>query len=51
MIGHCGGFPEISASFNVALDTGYVEIVLSNYDAGTFGLVRCIEHAVDQIRQ
>jgi CubicO group peptidase (beta-lactamase class C family) len=50
-IGHDGGFPGISASFQVALDTGYVAIVLSNYDAGTFGLARCIEHAVHQIRQ
>lgn len=51
MIGHGGGFPGISASFRVALDTGYVVIVLSNYDMGTFGLARCIEHAVDQIQQ
>jgi hypothetical protein len=51
MIGHGGGFPGISASFRVALDTGYVVIVLSNYDMGTFGLARCIEHAVDQVQQ
>ena len=51
MIGHGGGFPGISASFRVALGTGYVVIVLSNYDMGTFGLARCIEHAVDQIQQ
>jgi len=51
MIGHGGGFPGVSASFRVALDTGYVVIVLSNYDMGTFGLARCIEHAVDQIQQ
>jgi CubicO group peptidase (beta-lactamase class C family) len=51
MIGHGGGFPGISASFRVALGTGYVVIVLSNYDMGTFGLSRCIEHAVDQIQQ
>jgi hypothetical protein len=50
-IGHGGGFRGISASFKVALDTGYVAIILSNYDMGTFGLARCIEHAVGQIRQ
>ncbi len=51
MIGHGGGFSGISASFRVALDTGYVAIVLSNYDMGTFGLARCIEHVVDQIQE
>ena len=49
-IGHSGGFEGISARFRVALDTGYVSAVLSNYDRGTFGLARCIEHAIDQIR-
>ena len=51
MIGHGGGFPGISASFRVTLDTGYVAIVLSNYDMGTLGLADSIEHAVHQIQQ
>jgi hypothetical protein len=51
MIGHGGGFPGISASFRISLDTGYVVVVLSNYDMGTVGLVDIIEHAVSQIQQ
>jgi CubicO group peptidase (beta-lactamase class C family) len=51
IIGHSGGFPGISASFRVALDTGYVAIVLSNYDMGALGLADCIEHALHQIRR
>ncbi|WP_186308519.1 serine hydrolase domain-containing protein [Paraburkholderia sp. BCC1885] len=48
-IGHGGGFAGISASFEVTLETGRIAIVLSNYEAGTFGLARCIGHTLDQM--
>ena len=34
-VGHNGGFPGISASLEMHLDTGYTVAVLSNYDQGT----------------
>jgi CubicO group peptidase (beta-lactamase class C family) len=51
VVAHGGGFAGVSASFEMTLDTGDVAIVLSNYDEGTFGLSRCIRHALQQIAQ
>lgn len=49
-IGHDGGFPGISASFTMHLDSGHVVIVLSNYDGGTFGLTRCLDDMIARLR-
>ncbi|MFL9874114.1 serine hydrolase domain-containing protein [Paraburkholderia megapolitana] len=49
-IGHSGGFAGISASFLVGVDTGLVEVLLSNHDAGVFGLERFIYSTFGRVR-
>lgn len=48
-VGHAGGFPGISADFEIQLKGGFVTVVLSNYDLGALELSRRLHELVDQI--
>lgn len=40
VVGHNGGFPGISTSFDMFLESGYDVVVLSNFDAGAVPIAR-----------
>ncbi|MFL9895888.1 serine hydrolase domain-containing protein [Paraburkholderia sp. RL17-381-BIF-C] len=48
-VGHAGGFPGISADFEIQLNGGFVTVVLSNYDLGALELSRRLHELVDQL--
>lgn len=46
VVGHTGGFPGISASLEMFLDSGYTAVVLSNADPGSQAVVQKIREMI-----
>ena len=49
VVGHGGGFTGISASLDLYLDTGYIAVVLSNYDKAAEPVAMKIEEVLGRI--
>jgi len=49
IIGHSGGFCGVTANLDIFLESGYVSIVLSNYDfPGALAIVHAFRHLISQ---
>ncbi|MEK6153100.1 serine hydrolase domain-containing protein [Flavobacteriaceae bacterium 3-367] len=48
VVGHGGGFPGLSSNLDIFLGSGYVVVVMSNYDRGAVEVSRKIYHWIEK---
>ncbi|MEM8508832.1 MAG: serine hydrolase domain-containing protein [Bacteroidota bacterium] len=51
VVGHSGGFPGLNANLDMFLDTGYLVVVMSNYDGGASPLAKKINHLIARLSE
>ena len=49
MVGHGGGFPGLNSNLDIFVDSGYVVVVMSNYDEGASPVAQRINYLIGRV--